>query len=354
MFSVIRANDVLLYHPYHSFGCVTDFLRRASDDPQVLTIKHTLYRTSGDSPVLQALIDAAEAGKQVACLVELKARFDEANNIIWARQLEKAGVHVVYGLLGLKTHCKVTLVVRREDDGLRRYMHVGTGNYNPKTAAIYTDVGLLTCNPDFGPDASALFNFLTGVAKHQTYKKFLVAPFTLRKRLMKMIERETAQHTADNPGRIIAKMNALVDPELIRALYAASNKGVKVDLIVRGMCCLRPGLPGLSENIRVISIVGRFLEHSRIFYFRNGGQEELYIGSADWMARNLDRRIEVVVPIEDPELLRLLRDDVMEECLKDNKQAWELHADGKYVRLHPPRGKPGFSSQLALLERMTS
>ena len=338
IFSVIRSGDVLLYHPYHSFGCVTDFLRRAADDPHVLTIKHTLYRTSGDSPVLQALIDAADAGKQVACLVELKARFDEANNINWARQLEKAGVHVVYGLIGLKTHCKVTLAVRREEDGLRRYLHVGTGNYNPKTAAIYTDVGLLTCNRDFGPDASTLFNYLTGFAKQGSDRKFLVAPVSLRRELLKMIVRETDLHTAESPGRIIAKMNALVDPELIRALYAASAKGVKVDLIIRGMCCLRPGVPNLSENIRVISIVGRFLEHSRIFHFRNGGQDELYIGSADWMPRNLYRRIEVVVPVEAPDLRRILRDDVLESCLKDNRQAWELRPDGKYARLKPPAG----------------
>jgi polyphosphate kinase len=352
IFSVIRQSDVLLYHPFQSFGCVTDFLRKAADDPHVLTIKHTLYRTSGDSPVLEALIDAADAGKQVACLVELKARFDEANNINWAKQLEKAGVHVVYGLIGLKTHCKVTLVVRREDDGLRRYMHVGTGNYNPKTAAVYTDVGLLTCSPDFGPDASALFNYLTGIAREESYRKFLVAPVSLRKRLLAMIQRESKLHSAENPGRIIAKMNALVDPELIRALYAASAKGVRVDLIIRGMCCLRPGVPHLSENIRVISIVGRFLEHSRIFYFRNGGEDEIYIGSADWMPRNLDRRVEVVVPIEDPAHLRTLRDDVLETCLKDDCQAWELQADGGYVRLHPPPGKPGFSSQLVLLDRM--
>jgi polyphosphate kinase len=352
VFTVIRRGDVLLYHPYHSFGCVTDFLRQAADDPHVLTIKHTLYRTTGDSPVLEALSDAAEAGKQVACVVELKARFDEANNINWARQLEKAGVHVVYGLIGLKTHCKVTLVVRREDDGLRRYMHIGTGNYNPKTAAIYTDVGLLTANEDFGRDASALFNYLTGVSKQEPYRKFLVAPVTLRKSLLAMIERETALHTAENPGRIIAKMNALVDPDLIRALYAASEKGVTVDLIIRGMCCLRPGVPHLSEHIRVISIVGRFLEHSRIFYFRNGGNEEIYVGSADWMPRNLDRRIEVVVPVEDAAIRRTLRDDVLEVCLRDNRQAWELHADGQYVRLHPAQGKPRFSSQSVLLERM--
>ena len=353
VFSVIRGSDVLLYHPYHSFGCVTDFLRRAADDPQVLTIKHTLYRTSGDSPVLEALIDAAEAGKQVACLVELKARFDEANNINWARQLEKAGVHVVYGLVGLKTHCKVTLVVRREEDGLRRYLHVGTGNYNPKTAAIYTDVSILTCSPDFGPDASALFNYLTGFAKQQSYRKFLVAPVSLRKKLLALIKRETDQHSGEKPGRIVAKMNSLVDPQIIRALYAASAKGVRIDLIIRGMCCLKPGVQHLSENIRVVSIVGRFLEHSRIFYFQNSGDEEIYIGSADWMARNLDRRVEVVVPIESPEILRTLKEDVLEVCLRDNRQAWDLQPDGRYLRRHPQPGKTGINSQLVQIERLT-
>lgn len=351
-FQAIRERDILLHHPYQSFGCVTDFLRRAADDPQVLTIKHTLYRTSGDSPILQALIDAAENGKQVACLVELKARFDEANNINWARQLEKSGVHVVYGLLGLKTHCKVTLVVRREEDGLRRYLHIGTGNYNPRTATVYTDVGLLTCDAEFGADATDLFNYLTGYSRQHEYRKFLVAPVTLRRELERMVARETEKHTEERPGRIIAKMNALVDPALIRLLYAASQKGVQVDLIVRGMCCLRPGVPGLSENIRVISIVGRFLEHSRLFYFQNDGDEELYFGSADWMPRNLDRRVEVVIPVHDSELRRQLRDDVLTLLLQDNCHAWELQPNGNYVRRHPAPNEPRRNAQLTLLQAL--
>lgn len=351
-FEAIKKGDVLLHHPYQSFNCVTDFLRAAADDPNVLTIKHTLYRTSGDSPILSALMDAALNGKQVACLVELKARFDEANNITWARQLENAGVHVVYGLLGLKTHCKVTLVVRRETEGLRRYLHVGTGNYNPRTATVYTDIGLLTCDPDFGSDATELFNFLTGYSHQKNYRRFLVAPINLRSRLLELIDREMAQHRPENPGRIIAKMNALVDTELIQRLYSASQAGVQIDLIVRGMCCLRPGVPGLSENIRVISIVGRFLEHSRIFYFRNGGEEDIYIGSADWMPRNLDRRIEVVVPILQAANKKELV-DVLHIMLQDNVQAWDLQPDGCYVRRHPALGEPERSSQAILLHRLT-
>lgn len=352
-FAAIRKADVLLHHPYQAFSCVSDLLSYAAVDPQVLTIKHTLYRTSGDSPILKALTTAADNGKQVACVVELKARFDEANNISWARQLEKSGVHVVYGLLGLKTHCKVTLIVRREGERLRRYVHVGTGNYNPKTAAIYTDIGLLTCNPEFGADATDLFNYLTGYAHQEQYRKFLVAPVTARKRLLQMVERETAKHSKDSPGRIVAKMNALVDPPLIKALYSASRKGVKVDLIIRGMCCLRPGVEGLSENIQVISIVGRFLEHSRIFYFRNGGADtqEIYFGSADWMPRNLDRRIEVIVPVDDPGIRQSLLQDVLEEQLRDNCQAWDLLSDGRYVRRVVPTGEESYNSQLELLQR---
>ena len=352
MFTAIRQGDILLHHPYESFGCVTDFLRRAADDPKVLTIKHTLYRTSGDSPILQALIDAAENGKQVACLVELKARFDEENNITWAKHLEKSGVHVVYGLMGLKTHCKVTLVVRREEDGLRRYVHVGTGNYNPKTAAVYTDVGLLTCAEDFGADATELFNFLTGYSRQESYRKFLVAPVTLRVRLLEMIQREIERHKPTTPGRITAKMNSLVDTEVIRALYAASQAGVQVDLIVRGMCCLRPGVPGLSENIRVMSVVGRFLEHSRIFHFHNGGEEEIYIGSADWMGRNLDRRVEVVAPIDNPILRQQLVEGVLQVMLADNAQAWDLQSDGQYLRRQPKPGAERFSAQHHLMETL--
>ncbi len=352
MFTAIRQGDILLHHPYESFGCVTDFLRHAADDPKVLTIKHTLYRTSGDSPILQALVDAAENGKQVACLVELKARFDEENNITWARHLEKSGVHVVYGLMGLKTHCKVTLVVRREEEGLRRYVHVGTGNYNPKTAAVYTDVGLLTCAADFGADATELFNFLTGYSRQDSYRKFLVAPVTLRKTLLAMIQREIEKHTPQNPGRITAKMNSLVDTEIIRALYSASQAGVSIDLIVRGMCCLRPGVSGLSENIRVVSVVGRFLEHSRIFGFHNGGEDEIYIGSADWMGRNLDRRVEVVVPVDNPILRQQLREGVLEIMLKDNVQAWDLQPDGQYLRRQPTAESPRFSAQQHLMETL--
>ncbi len=354
MFTAIRQGDIMLHHPYQSFGCVTDFLRCAAADPQVLTIKHTLYRTSGDSPILEALMQAAEEGKQVACLVELKARFDEENNISWAKQLEKAGVHVVYGVMGLKTHCKVTLVVRREHEGLRRYVHIGTGNYNPKTAAIYTDIGLLTCNPEFGADATDLFNYLTAYAHVENFRQFLVAPVTLRKRLVAMIDREAERHAVTGTGRIIAKMNSLVDPALIKALYAASQRGVSIDLIVRGICCLRPGVPGLSENIRVVSVVGRFLEHSRIFYFRNGGSDEMYIGSADWMARNLDRRVEVVVPVKDPMHLATLRDDVLALHLEDNCQGWDLQPDGRYVRRKPGAGRTRHGSQAILLERLTA
>ncbi len=351
IFSSIRQGDILLHHPYQSFDCVTDFLRAAADDPQTLAIKHTLYRTSGDSPILEALIDAADNGKQVACLVELKARFDEANNINWARQLEKAGVHVVYGLVGLKTHCKTTLVVRREEEGLRRYLHVGTGNYNPRTAATYTDVGLLTCDVEMGNDATELFNYLTGYAKQETYRQFLVAPTSLRKRLEELVARETEISTPQHPGRIIAKMNALVDPRLTRLLYAASQAGVQIDLLVRGMCCLRPGVAGISDNIRVVSVVGRFLEHSRVFYFQNGGDEQVFIGSADWMPRNLDRRIEVVAPVRNPLLQSTLK-QMLQLLLRDNCQAWDLHSDGTYRRRRPATGETRVSAQTILLEQL--
>ena len=354
IFAAIRHGDVLLHHPYQSFGSVVEFLRRAAADPHVLAIKHTLYRTSGDSPILAALIDAADNGKQVACVVELKARFDEANNITWAKQLENSGVHVVYGLMGLKTHCKVTLVVRREEDGIRRYVHIGTGNYNPKTATIYTDVGLLTCSPQFGADATDLFNLLTGYSRQDVFRQFLVAPITMRKQMLAMIEREAAHHTPEKPGRIIAKMNSLVDLDMIRALYAASQKGVQIDLIIRGMCCLRPGIEDLSENIRVMSIVGRFLEHSRIFYFQNAGAEEIYIGSADWMARNLDRRIEVIVPIRDPALCQSLRTDVLELLLQDTCQSWDLHPDGKYIRRRAAEDAQPLNAQMVLLAALAS
>lgn len=352
IFKAIRQDDILIHHPYQSFDYVTQFISQAAHDPKVLTIKHTLYRTNSDSPILEALIEAAGNGKQVACLVELKARFDEQNNITWARQLEKAGVHVVYGLIGLKTHSKVTLVVRREEDGLRRYLHIGTGNYNPKTAAIYTDLSLLTCEPEFGADASELFNYLTGYAHQNEYRKFLVAPVTMRRNFTAMIEREIARHTPDNPGRIVVKINSLVDPAIIKTLYSASQKGVQIDLIVRGMCALRPGVPKLSENIRVISIVGRFLEHSRIFYFRNGGNEEVYIGSADWMSRNLDRRIEVVVPVLSETLRNQIKDGILRVLLTDNCKAWDLQPDGQYVRRTPSSDAPRLCSQSVLLETL--
>ncbi len=352
-FEAIREGDILLHHPYQSFECVSDLLSRAAVDPQVLTIKHTLYRTSGDSPIIQALIDAAENGKQVACLVELKARFDEANNITWAKQLEKSGVHVVYGWIGLKTHCKVTLIVRREESGLRRYVHIGTGNYNPSTAKVYTDIGVLTCDPNFGSDATDLFNFLTGLSRQDSYHKFLVAPITLRNRLKALIDREIAHSTPEKPGHIILKMNALVDPKLIQSLYRASQNSVKVDLIIRGMCCLRPGVANLSENIRVTSVVGRFLEHSRIFYFENGGNAEVYFGSADWMTRNLDRRVEVVVPVASAENRRILKEEVLDVMLQDNCQAWELDGEGKYTRHSPKANEARFSAQEALLDRLS-
>lgn len=335
IFSAIRRSDILVHHPYESFATsVQTFITQAAQDPRVLTIKMTLYRTSGDSPIVQALIAAAENGKQVIALVELKARFDEQNNIIWARKLEDAGVHVVYGVVGLKTHTKTTLVVRRERDRIRRYVHIGTGNYNPKTSKLYTDLGLLSCRENLAADLSDLFNFLTGYSRQANYRKLLVAPLTLRNRMLNLIHRESALAQQGTPGRIIAKMNALVDAEMIRTLYEASQAGVEVDLIVRGICCLKPGVAGVSDHIRVISIVGRFLEHSRIFYFGNGGEEEIYIGSADWMPRNLDRRVEAVAPVEDPALRQELK-DLLTLMLADPRQAWQLSSAGTYTQRVP-------------------
>ncbi|MGI0488187.1 polyphosphate kinase 1 [Pantanalinema rosaneae CENA516] len=350
MFSLIRKHDVLVHHPYHSFSrTVQRFITEAAQDPNVLAIKMTLYRTSGDSPIINALITAAENGKQVAALVELKARFDEANNINWARKLERSGVHVVYGLVGLKTHTKVVLVVRQDEGRIRRYVHIGTGNYNPKTARLYTDLGLLSCREDLGADLTDLFNHLTGYSRQRSYRKLLVAPVSLRDRMLALIRREAENAKAGGSGRIVAKMNALVDQQIIVALYEASQAGVQVDLIVRGMCCLRPGVPGISENIRVVSIVGRFLEHSRIFYFYNQGQEEIFIGSADWMPRNLNRRVEAVVPIEDPTLAKDLQ-EVLAILLSDNRQAWDLQADGRYVQRRPAADTPEQSSQRLFME----
>jgi polyphosphate kinase len=350
IFSAIRHADLLVHHPYHSFtATVLRFITQAAYDPGVVAIKMTLYRTSGDSPIIKALIAAAENGKQVAVLVELKARFDERNNINWARKLEQSGVHVVYGLVGLKTHTKIVLVVRREENKIVRYVHVGTGNYNPKTAKLYTDLGLLSCNPALGADLTDLFNYLTGYSRQRSYRKLLVAPVNLRDRFLFLIRREAEHCRNGHSGRIVAKMNSLVDPQIVATLYEASMAGVQIDLIVRGMCCLRPGVEGVSENIRVISIIGRYLEHSRIYYFHNQGQEEVYIGSADWMTRNLDRRVEAIVPIEDPEIVKDL-EEILAVMLADNRQAWDLQPDGQYIQKHPAEGVKEQSSQKILME----
>ncbi|MDB9302969.1 MULTISPECIES: polyphosphate kinase 1 [Cyanophyceae] len=334
-FSVIREKDLLVHHPYQSFSStVVRFITHAAHDPNVLAIKMTLYRTSGDSPIVKALIAAAENGKQVSVLVELKARFDEENNIYWARSLERVGVHVVYGLVGLKTHCKTVMVVRREKDRMRRYVHIGTGNYNPKTARLYTDLGLFSCREELGADITDLFNFLTGYSRQKTYRQVLVAPVNMRDRFLALIHREMENVKNGFSGRIVAKMNSLVDPQTIATLYEASRAGVQIDLIIRGICCLRPGLKDISENIRVISIIGRFLEHSRIYYFHNNEQEEIYIGSADWMRRNLDRRVEVITPIKDPDIAKDLQ-EILGIMLADNRQAWELQSDGSYIQRHP-------------------
>jgi polyphosphate kinase len=345
VFSVIRSKDILVHHPFDSFSSVVDFVKAAAQDPKVLAIKQTLYRTGLDSPIVAALIEAAENGKQVTALVELKARFDEENNIVWAKQLEQAGVHVVYGLIGLKTHCKIAMVVRRDDNGIPRiYMHLGTGNYNPGTARVYTDVGIITADPDLGFDSINLFNYLTGYSANIEWRKLSMAPLNLRSRIHAMIDREVARHSAERPGRIIAKMNALVDGDIIRSLYQASQCGVKIDLMIRGVCCLRPGIPGVSENIRVTSIVGRFLEHSRIFYFNNGGEEEVYLSSADWMPRNLNRRVEIMFPVEDNDNRGRLK-EILEVYLNDNVKARELQPDGSWIRRAPVGDEPPLNAQ---------
>jgi len=346
IFEVIRKQDVLLHHPYESFDPVVELIEKAATDPQVLAIKITLYRTSGDSPVVEALINAASAGKQVTALVELRARFDEAANIQWARRLEEAGAHVVYGVVGLKTHCKALLIVRRDADRLRHYVHLGTGNYHPRTARIYTDFSLLTTNPKLTEEQAIVFNTLTGLAGYPGLEKLIVAPFDMRRRLIGFIERERDNALAGKPARIIAKLNALVDQEIIEKLYEASSVGVKIDLIVRGICCLRPGMPGLSQNIRVVSIVGRFLEHSRIYYFENAGDPIVYLSSADWMPRNLVRRVEVAFPLEDPVLRKEVINEVLPALLNDRVKARELKSDGTYVRLHPNEGEPASQAQL--------
>jgi polyphosphate kinase len=349
VFDVIRQGDAMLHHPYMAYSTVTDFINAAANDPDVQAIKICLYRTGKDSPVIKALMKASERGKQVAALVELKARFDEENNIEWARKLEKEGVHVVYGLRGLKTHCKLALVVRREGDMLRRYVHLATGNYNPTTSRIYTDLGILTADEEIGADASDLFNFLTGYSKQTEYRNLLVAPVNLRRKMTELIRRETENARLGLPARIIAKVNSLTDVDSVRELYKASQAGVKIDLLVRGVCVLRPGIEGLSENIRVISLVGRFLEHSRIFYFHNAGEDEVFIGSADLMQRNLDRRVEVIAPVKSAELRRYLKDVVLETYLRDNVNAQFLLPEGNYQRLTPPDENSVLDAQMAFV-----
>src|SRR5271155_2484587 len=342
-FEIMRRKDVLLHHPYQSFSSVVEFLDHAASAPAVLAIKMTLYRTSGDSPIVHSLIRAAELGKQVTVLVELRARFDEANNILWARQLEEAGVHVVYGLVGLKTHCKVLMIVRRDNDRLRHYLHLGTGNYHPSTARFYTDLSLFTANEELGEEVAMLFNTLTGLSEFKGIRQLLVAPFQMHDKFLKLIQHEREK---GKDGRIIVKLNSLVEESLIVALYEASQAGVKIDLIVRGICCLRPGMPGVSENIRVISIVGRFLEHSRIFYFGNGGKPKVYLGSADWMPRNLFRRVEVVFPVCDPGLLKRVTDIILPGYLSDCVKARVLGSDGVYTRAVCPPGQEPAQAQL--------
>ena len=347
IFETLREQDILLHHPYDSFQPVVDFVEQAARDPQVFAIKQTLYRTSGDSPIVRALIEASRNGKQVTALVELKARFDEANNIQWAKQLEEAGVHVVYGLIGHKTHCKCSLVVRREGSLLRLYAHLGTGNYNPRTARYYTDLSYFTAHEEITSDVASLFNTLTGFSREPVFEHLLVAPFNLHRRIQELIQREADNAAAGKPARIIVKMNSLVDKATIDKLYAASRAGVKIDIIVRGVCCLVPGVKGLSENIRVRSIVGRFLEHARAFYFENSaGDEPLVLaGSADWMPRNFFRRIEVVFPVRDPVLRRWITDELFVMELQDNDNARELHANGSYRPVRRPVGAPAFSAQ---------
>ena len=346
LFDTIKKQDVLLHHPYTSFGTIVDFIDAAAQDPQVVAIKMCLYRTGQKSPIPQALIQASERGKQVTAVVEIKARFDEEHNIEWAKRLAESGVHVVYGQVGLKTHSKVALVVRREADGLQTYTHIATGNYNPTTSRLYTDLGLLTNDSDIGDDATDLFNFLTGFSIQKEFSRLMVAPLNLRRRMMNLIKRETEHARAGRAAHIAAKVNRLTDLQIIEALYEASQAGVKIDLIVRGACMIRPGEPGLSQTIHVRSVVGRFLEHSRIFYFANAGDEEVYIGSADWMTRNLDRRVEVVVPVLDPQLQKYLKDTVIAAYLRDNVKARVMRSDGTYEMPPMEPGEEPFNSQI--------
>ena len=349
LFEQIRERDILVHHPYESFDPVVNFVRMAAKDPDVLAIKQTLYRVSSHSPIIASLAEAAENGKQVSVLVELKARFDEENNIVWARMLEQAGCHVIYGLLGLKTHSKITLVVRREEDGIRRYVHLGTGNYNDSTAKLYTDMGMFTCKPRYGEDATAVFNMLSGYSEPLGWNKLALAPLWLRDRFLSLIARERDNAKKGRPAAIIAKMNALCDPGIIEALYDASAAGVEIHLIIRGICCLRAGVPGLSENIHVRSIVGTFLEHSRIFYFENNGRPEYFMGSADWMPRNLDKRVEILFPVEDPDLQKEIR-HVLDIQLSDTKKAHILMPDGTYEKVDQ-RGKPPLNAQMYFCEK---
>ncbi|MBS4034047.1 MAG: polyphosphate kinase 1 [Ignavibacterium sp.] len=353
IFSIIKQKDVLLHHPYDSFTPVIDFIKQATRDPEVLAIKQTLYRVGPASPIVKALIEAAERGKQVAVLVELKARFDEENNIFWARALEKVGVHVVYGLVGLKTHAKMTLVVRKEFEGVKRYVHLSTGNYNAITAKLYTDLGFFTCNEDICSDVADVFNYLTGYSKQKEFKKLFVSPISMREKYLGLIAREIENAKAGKTGRIIWKLNSLVDPVIISALYEASNNGVEIKLIVRGICCLVPGVENLSENIEVRSIVGRFLEHTRIFYFFNDGNEEIFLSSADMMQRNLDRRVEVTFPIEDPSLKQELIKTVIKYSLRDNVKTRKLNPDGTYTLLQPQNGEKNINCQEWLMNHVT-
>jgi len=352
IFRTIRKRDVLIHHPYESFQCVVDFLLQAAEDPDVLAIKQTLYRAGNESPVIRALISAAEKGKNVTAVVELLARFDEQSNVKWARQMERAGVHVVYGFVNLKTHCKVTLVVRREGEKLRRYVHLGTGNYNSTTARIYTDFGLFTCRRRFGEDATALFNFLTSYSYGHAWQRFTVSPQDLQRKIMEFISRETERAKSGTGGRIIAKLNALVCPEVIEGLYRASQSGVPIDLLIRGSCCLRPGIPGISENIRVFSILDRFLEHSRVYVFGQGEEADVLLASADWMPRNFRRRVELMFPLIEPNLKRRMLNRILPTLLGDNVKAREMQADGTYRRVERDPDTPPLRAQLRFLQEV--